>query len=112
MMVVMDGDATLVAFQAVGTLVSELWRRSTGAFHVVRAPVIDAVGNVYVIGGAVMSDTNPAKLLAFDHVGNLLISRSTNVPPSAATAPQYMSQPVLLRDRIVVGVGELVSFFP
>jgi len=89
MMVVMDGDATLVAFQAVGTLVSELWRRSTGAFHVVRAPVIDAVGNVYVIGGAVMSDTNPAKLLAFDHVGNLLISRSTNVPPSAATAPQY-----------------------
>jgi len=71
MMVVMDGDATLVAFQAVGTLVSELWRRSTGALHVVRAPVIDADGNVYVIGGAVMSDANPAKLLAFDHVGNL-----------------------------------------
>ena len=109
MMVVMDGDATLVAFQAVGTLVSELWHRSTGAFHVVRAPVIDAVGNVCHW----MGDTNPAKLLAFDHVGNLgKIFRSTKVPPSAATAPQYMSQPVLLRDRIVVGVGELVSFFP
>ena len=72
------------------------WFLSCGAARLVPfmlcAPVIDAVGNVYVIGGAVMSDTNPAKLLEFDHVGNLLISRSTNVPPSAATAPQYMSQ--------------------
>jgi len=93
----MDGDATLVAFQAVGTLVSELWRRSTGAFHVVRALVIDAVGNVYVIGGAVMSDTNPAKLLAFDHVGNLACpsldqcttecSYGTSVHVSAGAAP-------------------------
>jgi len=113
MIVVIDGTATLVAFHAVGTSISEMWRRSTGAFDVVRAPVIDAAGSVYVIGGAATAgDANGAKLFAFDYKGNLLFARSTNVPPNAATTPQYMSQPVLLRDRIVVAVGDLVSYFP
>jgi len=70
MFVVVNGTTSVIAFQANTTSISpyEMWRQSTGAFQVLRAPVIDAMGNVYVIGGASSSsDPNGAKLFAFDY---------------------------------------------
>ena len=77
-----------------------------------RPPVFDALGNLYVIGGASStSDPNGTKLFVFDSRGNVLISRPTNVPSSQATSPSYISQPVVLEDRIMVAVGELVIMY-
>lgn len=111
MIVVVNGTSTLVAFQANSTTRNpvSLWRQSTGAFQMRRTPVIDAMGNIFVIGGASStSDPNGAKLFAFDSRGNVLITRSTNVPSNQATAPTFLSQPVVFENKIVVAVGELV----
>ena len=113
-LVVVDNNTGLLALQVNSTTTNPniLWSVSTGAFQLMRPPVFDALGNLYVIGGASStSDPNGTKLFVFDSRGNVLISRPTNVPSSQATSPSYISQPVVLEDRIMVAVGELVIMY-
>lgn len=112
MVVVVDSNSNVLAFlpKDNNPTPSELWRRSTGAFQVVRAPVIDAVGNIYVIGGASRpTDPDNPKLLMFDYTGTLLITRGLRVPTSTLSDPRFISQPVVLTNRILVGVGSLIQ---